>query len=276
MRIVIASVVYKNALGYLEDFLRSISKQTYQKFSVLLLNDDMPYEYLGNILSKIEFKKNQDVLIIKSYKESSISQLRIQMILEAKIRGFDFLILSDSDDMLSPNRVECYLSALNPQYSFYYNDLIDFNGQMIMPVLPAETISWKQIEEENFLGLSNTGIWLKNFSLQFINSLTTGDTKIFDWYLYSRILLAGMSGKKVENCYTYYRIHDNNIAGNMLLSEEQIKKEIIVKIEHYRLLEKEEPYFKHLRRIYERINKGEEEYILNKEDMFWWGIIKQK
>ena len=54
------------------------------------------------------------------------------------------------------------------------------------------------------------------------------------------------------------------------------KKEIIVKIEHYRLLEKEEPYFKHLRRIYERINKGEEEYILNKEDMFWWGIIKQK
>lgn len=118
------------------------------------------------------------------------------MILEAKIRGFDFLILSDSDDMLSPNRVECYLSALNPQYSFYYNDLIDFNGQMIMPVLPAETISWKQIEEENFLGLSNTGIWLKNFSLQFINSLNTGDTKIFDWYLYSRILLAGMSGKK--------------------------------------------------------------------------------
>ena len=148
MRIVIASVVYKNALGYLEDFLRSISKQTYQKFSVLLLNDDMPYEYLGNILSKIEFKKNQDVLIIKSYKESSISQLRIQMIMEAKIRGFDFLILSDSDDMLSPNRVECYLSALNPQYSFYYNDLIDFNGQMRMPVLPAETISWKQIEEE--------------------------------------------------------------------------------------------------------------------------------
>ena len=41
-------------------------------------------------------------------------------------------------------------------------------------------------------------------------------------------------------------------------------------------MEKEEPYFKHLRRIYERINKGEEEYILNKEDMFWWGIIKQK
>lgn len=277
MRIAVASVVYKNALEYLDDFLNSISEQTTSwDFTILLLNDDIPDELLEGVLGKHRLEMKQEILLINSDKNSSISQLRVQLIREAKIRKYDFLIFSDCDDKLSSNRVEHYLDAFDSKYSFYYNDLRDFSGHAVMPELPAETLSWKQIEEENYLGLGNSGIYLKDFSLEFIESLNKGDTKIFDWYLFSRILLAGMKGKKVENCCTYYRIHERNIAGKSVWGDEQLKKEIAVKIEHYRLLEDENPYFGDLRNIYETYYAKPENLVLENEGGFWWGLIKRK
>ncbi len=276
MKVVIASVVYKDALDYLDDFLNSLREQiTNQKYTILLLNDDIPDELLQNLVKKICWKKNQEILIVNSCKKKSISQLRVQMIREAKMRGYDFMILSDCDDKLSPNRIDCYLKAFDLKYSFYYNDLLRFDGQNVMPELPPETLSWTQIEEENYLGLSNTGIYLENFSLDFIDSLDRGETKIFDWYLFCRILLIGMKGKKVEDCYTYYRIHDRNIAGENTLCRERIEKEITVKIEHYSLLEDENPIFGYLRSIYEAYNTEKDNLVLNSKGIFWWGLIKR-
>ncbi|MCI8550421.1 MAG: glycosyltransferase family 2 protein [Lachnospiraceae bacterium] len=276
MKIVVASVVYKGAMEYLDDFIKSISEQTNQNFAVLLLNDDMPEEYLEKILRKYYPERKNDIIIVNACGGSSISQLRVRLLYETKVRGYDFLILSDCDDKLSGNRVGNYLEVFDPDYSFYYNALLDFDGQAVMPELPAETLSWRQIAEENYLGLSNTGIWLKKLSLQFITSLNQGNTKIFDWYLYSRILLAGMRGKKVENCYTYYRIHAQNIAGKKVLAGAQVEKEILIKIEHYKLLEEEEPYLKKLRQLYEKYYEKRENLTLNDQDGFWWSLVKHE
>ncbi len=276
MKIVIASVVYKAAMVYMDDFLRSIREQTDQNFSLLLINDDIPGDELDNLIQRYFLQSRQDVYIIKAKEKASVSQLRIQMLLEAKQLGFHIMISADCDDKMSSNRVACYRKALEHPYSFYYNELAGFDGQAIMSGLPSETISWKQIEEENYLGMSNTGILLEDFSLDFLHSLDKGDVRIFDWYLFSRILLAGKKGKKVEGCSTYYRIHGNNIAGISVVSQERAVKEIDIKIEHYKRLEEEAPHYGELRQYYESLKEKKKKLIFEENTGFWWGLIKRE
>lgn len=274
MKVVVASVVYKAALEYLNDFLGSVSEQnTDQDFTVLLLNDDIPEKQLEHIIQESPLKKGQDIVSLSSHRGSSICQLRVQLLREAKLRGFEFMLLADCDDMLSASRLACYLKAIGPQYSFYYNELLDFAGHAVMPKLPAETRSWKQIGEENYLGMGNTGIDLRAFSLEFIDSLSVEKIFVFDWYLFSRILLAGMRGKKVEGCYTYYRIHDGNIAGRVCWSEEQVHKEIAIKMQHYSLLKSYDPYYRMLLDRYEKLQYAQIPQRKDEDSAFWWGLI---
>lgn len=276
MKTVIASVVYEKAIGYLEEFLQSVSRQTTEKFDILLLSDDIQEKYLRSLVGGFFRGREQEVIILKAYGKQTVGQLRVQLIREAKLRGYGFIIFSDCDDKLSMNRVECYMKGFNNNYSFYYNDLVDFDGQVIMPYIPLETLSWRQIEEKNYLGMSNTGIFLEHFSLDFIDSLERGNTKIFDWYLYSRILLLGAKGKKVDGCCTYYRIYDGNTAGKTVLTEEQVEKEIKVKIEHYGLLELENMYFGDLKKEYESYYERVQTLNLENTNKFWWGLIKRQ
>lgn len=271
--IVLGSVVYKNALPYLEEFFQSINDQTAQMFDVLLINDDINYALLKSYTDRITYHKV--TIINEAESQKSPVELRVQLLREAKKRSYNLLVLGDCDDKLDRQRIKLLADYFekNSEFNFYYNDLLFFDGSEVMSNIPKLTESIEDVLEYNYLGLSNSAINLDLLDSEWINSLSECDNFVFDWYFFSRILIDNGKGVIVPNAHSLYRIHDNNFAGKNILSKDKIVKEYNVKIEHYRLLSK---YSSKCDELYKKYLKTSLEYVLPKksENSFWWSNIR--
>lgn len=268
-KIIFGSVVYKSAEKYLKDFLTSLEQQGNELFSILLLNDDIGDDDLKSIVSPYALH----IECIK-YRNRTPVQLRIELLRQAKLRQADLLILGDCDDYFSHNRVQNIINTYEEHLdkAFFYNDLVNMNGERLMPELPKEVIRFENIGEYNFLGLSNTAVNIDKLSYEFIESLKEYHYYIFDWYFYSRILLLGLSGVKVQNCNTIYRLHENNIAGIAEMSYADIEREITVKKQQYECLEKYNFYYALKLQRYQE--KKQLEILDKQKQHYWWNLTK--
>lgn len=274
MSIAVGSVIYKQAVKYLDDFFISLKNQTMQNFDVILVNDDIDDKEFSTFLKKYIHFFGSRIKVIKAH--SNIFQpylLRIQLLKAVKEFGYDFLVLCDCDDKCAFNRIEMSQVNCETERWFFYNELLNFDDQNLMPPLPLITEDILQLIEYNYLGLTNTMLVMRHISYEFIKSLKEGNTKVFDWYLYSRILLAGGTGEKIENTYTYYRIHQENIAGVARGMLSDIMREKQIKQKHYSLLRKYNPIFEKLLNKYENLIL-DDSYTKQKGSFYWWGILK--
>ncbi len=268
-KIIFGSVVYKSAEKYLKDFFTSLEQQGNELFSILLLNDDIGDADLKSIVSPYALH-----IECIEYRNRTPVQLRIELLRQAKLRQADLLILGDCDDYFSHNRVQNIINTYENHLdkAFFYNDLVNMNGERLMPELPKEVIRFEDIGEYNFLGLSNTAVNIDKLSYEFIESLKEYHYYIFDWYFYSRILLLGLSGVKVQNCNTIYRLHENNLAGIAEMSYADIKREIMVKKQLYECLEKYNFYYALKRQQYQ--DKNQLEILDEQKQHYWWNLTK--
>lgn len=273
MKVALGTVIYNEAYQYCQDFIYSVNSQCYKNFDVLIINDNCSQDDVETIRSKVDRK----IFLENNQFEKEIYKSRIQLIEFAKRRGYDLLILTDFDDKFSNLRVKNIVNNYESSYTFFYNSLFDYENKNLMPNMPVTTNNINDILEFNYLGMTNTAINLNNISNDFIISLHNGKTKIFDWYLYSRMLIAGYIGKFIPNTNTYYRIHDNNVAGITKLSIHNVSKEIDIKIHHYQLLEEYNILFMNLKNNYlflkEKISDGVLLVDQSSNEEFWWGII---
>ena len=268
-KIIFGSVVYKSAEKYLKDFFTSLEQQGNELFSILLLNDDIGDADLKSIVSPYALH-----IECIEYRNRTPVQLRIELLRQAKLRQADLLILGDCDDYFSHNRVQNIINTYENHLdkAFFYNDLVNMNGERLMPELPKEVIRFEDIGEYNFLGLSNTAVNIDKLSYEFIESLKEYHYYIFDWYFYSRILLLGLSGVKVQNCNTIYRLHEKNLAGIAEMSYADIKREIMVKKQLYECLEKYNFYYALKRQQYQ--DKNQLEILDEQKQHYWWNLTK--
>lgn len=276
MKTVVGSVVYKEAIRYLPDFFLSLQRQEDQDFTVLLVNDNIAAEELRELIRRYGQELAERIEIadrngagLKPY------LLRIELLKAAHERGDVLLVIMDCDDIASENRISRIKEQYDAQYAFFYNEMLDFEKTPVMQELPAVTGRYSDIGEWNYLGMSNTAIYMPALSEQFIDSLCEGDTAIFDWYLYSRLLLAGKTGKKTEGCCTYYRIHEDNLAGRNHYDEAEVEKEIEIKKRHYGLLEKYDAYYGRLLRTYENLDASQAE-IHREGNGYWWSLVTSR
>ena len=272
MKIVVATVIFNEAVEYLPDFLESLYEQTDSQFDIILVNDNISDEKLNEIKQCVlkQFY-NRFTIVDKSDFALTPAQLRVEMIKSAFELKYDLLIMQDCDDMAEKNRVKHIRDQFESEYGFFYNELRDFSGKVVMPTLTRQTLDYRDIVEYNYLGMSNGAINLRRLTKDFIDSLKNGETAIFDWYMYSRMLLKGEKGKKIEDTYTFYRIYESNIAGRCNHSQEAINKEVDVKKKHYRLLEGYEERYKKLATLYENNQYFE---INENENGYWWSLTK--
>lgn len=163
---------------------------------------------------------------------------------ESKKRGYELLIIGDSDDVFDSRRVECLYEAYksNSEYSFYYNQLLGFDSTPVMSNVPEETLHIEQLLQHNYIGMSNSSINLNKISFEFIESLKGCKSFVFDWYLFSRILCSGGKGLFVGDAITYYRIYEGNFAG----LDAELEKEMKVKGNHYSMMAEYNPMYKAL------------------------------
>lgn len=274
MRVAVGSVVYKSALIYFDEFIESIVKQSMDCFDVILINDDINRSELENGLKKYKERFNGKIIVIEGKDGAAPYELRIQLLEAAYENQYDLLVLCDADDRFSENRVKRICESYDRNIAFYYNELQTFSGDAVMPDLPSEITSVQGIGEYNFLGLSNTAVNMKEISLEFIESLQEGNTQIFDWYLFARLLLDKKVGKKIIDCYTYYRIHENNLAGISEYTIDNINTEIQIKLAHYKLLKHYSKYFEQLYELYMKEKKNHGSAKLLTTNHYWWGILQ--
>lgn len=274
MNVVVGSVVFAEAMEYLDDFLESLWLQTVQDFSVMLVNDNIPIQELQQIIKRCPENFQEKIFVIdRSGNDLEPYILRIEMLKQAAAQDFELLVMLDCDDKASVNRVECICEQFDEKYAFFYNELLDFQGKRVMPALPRLTADYRVISECNYLGMSNGAIYLKRLSKEFLQSLYAGKTRIFDWYFYTRLLLDGAKGKKIEKCCTCYRLYEENLAGRMVSSREMLKKEMEVKKRHYGLLS-DWKYYKDLLEIYEALEL--EGLKVEAGNGYWWSLINSK
>lgn len=266
--IAFGTVVYPSALQYLDDFIESLNNQTFRKFDLIVINDNVDRMILDNYLSAY----NENKIIIDCNDKRSPADLRIDLIKEAKKEGYDILIIGDIDDIFDENRVKEIYSYYNHnnQFVFYYNNLLLFDKSPALKEFPAVTTNINQILECNYLGLSNTSLNLSLLSMDFIDSLYGCTSFVFDWFLYSRILTNKGSGAYIDTAITFYRIHDENFAG--VSRGKQLEKEFEIKKKHYELMEEYDPIFTVL---LEKLMKLDLSIIKPDNSLsYWWSNIK--
>ena len=281
-KVVFGTVIYKQAEIFFDSFLKCVENQTVKDFDLLLINDNLDQEAIIVLEEKLhEYGFEDRYCIVQGKKRTGyLSDFRIQMIKEASGRNYELLVIGDIYDLFAQNRVEAVYSFYkkNEDAAFFFNSLIDENGKSVLRELPNKITDIDMISQGNFLGMSNTAINLGKVSIELVDSLYEGGCNIFDWYLYSRIILDGGIGILVEDTNTVYRIHDNNIAGIQGDSLEELERERMVKLSHYQRLIPFSKRFLNYEKQLEHIVIDKEFYntkYYNKNGQgYWWNNIR--
>lgn len=270
MNITVGTVIYPSALQYFDEFMQSMCRQSCKEFTLLIINDDVKQCELEKVMDNYCQIKMKVICYDEKY---TPAELRTKLIYEAKHIGADILIICDADDLFSDNRVEMVVSTagMHTEAAFFYNELRTFENTSVMPALPLLTDRISCVLDYNYLGMSNTAIQLKCISDEWIGSLFEFKGSIYDWYLYSRLILYGGIGLFIPEAVTYYRFHDHNILGNVIESAENIEREIKVKMAHYSILKK---YSKEIC-IRHQEYFSDQYIILPKAELnYWWNFTK--
>jgi len=276
----LVSFVYPSISSYLKEFFMSLKRQSTDEFDTLIFNDcfkeDLTrYGYSGELIYN-----NFDFNIIESRKF---------MIDYAINNKYDLLIFADADDVMEFNRIEKVIEAYkkNNEISFFYNELYllkDKSKDFFDNKLPIEIKTYKKILNYNFLGMSHNAININKENDLLLNMPLFSNIIAFDWYLYTYILINNGKGKKI-NTKTYYRIYNNNLAGETkFLNDKKLNFGIKVKKNHYSVMKKYNKIFKNKYREILKLEKfiqnenNKKAYINfinnNIQSVFWWEYIK--
>ena len=266
--VVLGTVIYPGALLWREEFISSVNKQSYKDFEVLIINDGVEEWVLKEIQDSICHK----VLIESASKGTTPIENRRILLRKAKELGYEILVLADFDDAFSEDRINKIMKGYDQNFAFYYHNIKYGDEKVLFKELPRTVNSISSIMQANFLGMSNTAINIDCIEYEWIESLQELATGVFDWYLFSRLVLSGGSGKLIDGNMTFYRLHDNNIAGIAQGSRSDLEQEVFVKLEHYSKLKNICEKYEILFEKYKNIDVTEWENTTNAHG-YWWGFI---
>lgn len=281
--VAVLTTAYTIDKNIIHDFFKSLEKQTFKNFDVVIVNDSC--DGLEEIISNYS---NLNIKIILS--RNTIAENRKVGIEYCKNGGYKTIIFSDFDDCLSNNRVECSVKLLK-KYPIVVNELIPFhkdtdinlNNKLFSQSLKnSETIDIDFITDKNIFGLTNTAI-----RTDIINEIYLPDDIIgIDWFLFSSLMIENkIKGYFTTDCLSYYRQYNNNSMGKpSKISKDKIKKMVKSKRNHYKHIFKRynlmEEQYNNFSKLYEKINdenKLENYYNLisklKDRDIFWWDNI---
>ena len=206
--IVFLTTIFPTKKQFLIDFFDSLSRQTYDKFDVVVVNDG--YDNFYEIKSKF-----QNLYIIELPYSNTTAKNREYGINYCINNKYDILIFGDSDDYFSENRIEESLKHLE-NFDIVVNDLnlFDKNGMYEEKYISnrldhGSEVKLDYIQDKNIFGLSNTAI-----KTNILNDVKFDkDLVAVDWYFFKRLLKNGCNSIFTNKAITYYRQYDSNTIG---------------------------------------------------------------
>ncbi len=276
-KVVLFTVFYPGAELYVDDFIESVSNQTYKDFDLLIVNDGYKDSNLQNIYPQVN--------IVEIKGSNCISGNRSIGINYAIRHQYESLLLCDVDDYMTPNRVDESIKTLKC-VDIVVNDLdiVDTNRRLIFKdyfqkTINKETILNKEfLKDKNVFGFSNTA--LRVSKLNVVEFPT--DLRIVDWYYFTQLLNEGKTAKFLPISLTEYRQHTGNMIGISSFPLEGFKNLIKLKIKHYGYLSDTYPFYKeYLEEMYKLSSLMDDqlEVIIDKNTKatpypLWWQNVK--
>jgi Glycosyl transferase family 2. len=261
--------------GHLEVFFSSLSRQTFDNFDVVVLNDN--YGPLNKFKSKYS-----ELNIIDLPYNGTIAKNREYVINFVKNSSYDIAIFGDSDDYFDANRIEKAVELLG-ENDIVVNDITLFDDGGIYDesyiskrVKNNSLIDIEFIKDKNIFGMSNTAVRLSIFGELNFNP----DLIAVDWFLFS-ILLLNSATKAVftTDTQTYYRQYADNTVGMKMLTKSSYIHGLVVKEKHYRALSSYNDCFIHLGDEVQKLARVavseelvEELNIVNSHPLWWENI----
>lgn len=207
-KVVFLTTIFPVREEFLIDFFDSLSRQTYDKFDVLVVNDG--YKNFMNIK-----KRYQNLSIIELTCIDTPAKNREYGINYCIDKKYDVLIFGDCDDYFSENRVEESLKNLE-MFDVVVNDLTLFNENGIYEKMYISNriehktkIDYQFIENKNIFGFTNTAIKLKKLNIVSFKSFLVA----VDWYFFQQLLKNGYSAVFINTAISFYRQHTDNTVG---------------------------------------------------------------
>ena len=193
---------------FLNDFFDSLSRQTYDKFDVIVVNDG--YDNFYDV--KIKYQNLSIIELPYSDTPAKNREYGINYCIDNK---FDILIFGDSDDYFSNNRITKSVKLLS-DHEIVVNDLTTFDKTGIIQhkyistrVKNNSIINYSFIKDKNIFGMSNTAI-----NLNILDKVKFDDSLVaVDWLMFKDLLKLGHKAIFTNEIISYYRQYSDNTIG---------------------------------------------------------------
>ena len=280
-------VLYPSMKVFSKYYFESLESQSFKDFD-LILNDD------GYILDNGIIPKASNNIIVTKFKGTPTT-IRLKLFQYVVSMNYEYIIFTDTDDTIAPNRVEISYNYLNT-HDHFINELniIDENNLLIEKnylsnrITNNSQIIIDNIFHYNFIGLSNTAV-RKDILKKIIERLSNANIKnikALDWLMWSIALLEGANSIFSNKTTTNYRSHSHNIAGfPREITKDKVLYNLQIKLNHYKLLSNLNSYYNVLYNkfiIIENLSNDKtwlDKYIsqlskIKNEKSFWWEDCK--
>ncbi|MCV6610680.1 MAG: glycosyltransferase [Amphritea sp.] len=257
-----------------KDYFSSLQGQTRKDFDVVMVNDG--FTKLGEVREMFP-----DLSIREFSPANSIARNRQKMI-ELVKSEYVYAVFCDFDDFFSEDRVLESVNALSDCHIVLNNLSIYKEGSPEMDPFFTELDEFFPIDsnlilQKNFFGFSNTAMRCESIpNVDFCEELVA-----VDWYFFFCVILDGVKARYINKVLTYYRQYDASLATPEIKDVAQVRKEIDVKLRHYKALSNiSKDYFRFYEILsgFKRLDDNKLSQLL--EDMpaanAWWSILEVK
>ena len=193
---------------FLIDFFDSLSRQSYDKFDVIVVNDG--YDNFYDI--KMKYQNLSIIELPYLGTPAKNREYGINYCIEHK---YDILIFGDSDDYFSNNRITKSVELLS-SHDIVVNDLTTFDTTGILHdkyisnrVENNLIINYSFIKDKNIFGMTNTAI-----NLNILDKVKFDDSLVaVDWLMFKDLLKLGHKAIFTNEIISYYRQYFDNTIG---------------------------------------------------------------
>lgn len=232
----VCTALYEAARPFLPAYLAGLRGAAQgEELSLVVAVDDL--ESPDDVIAQLETVC--PVVSVSVPEGVSPAQVRKRLLREAMASEAEILIFADMDDVLAADAPGKHRDNLrNADISFGDLQLIDISGHNLeRRFFDDADVPWTvsgpdTLLDRNFLGLSNTA--MRRSSIPDTALAVPDKVRAVDWWLFSTLLLAGRTARRVPSHVAQYRVYSASTLGaDMPATREALRNQIDIAILHY-------------------------------------------
>ena len=197
---------------YIKETINSIINQSYQKFEIILIDDELSIES-SEVLKKIK-KKDERIKIINNKNNLGAGESRNAGI---KIAQGEYIAFCDCDDLWNRDKLKdqlYFMKNLNIDFSFTSYEIINDNGKMIGHRNATYSLTFEKLLLSCDIGLSTVICKKKLFDNKnyFFPKIKTKE----DFVVWLKLLKDGVEVKGLDKNLTSWRKLNNSLSSSSL------------------------------------------------------------